>query len=461
MALTEQQIKTISELPLKYGLDHPREGLRNDVDNPHIASLLGALIGSPAAFRLPSPDGYGDVAGRLFSIQQSVREGAVQLDEFRPLVRLVVDTSADADIWEAVFNVIKVVGTLTPPLPSIAPTFRGTPIKISSSRLSDSETRDVVERELFGEMKNCTFRSVGGFWDKYFDSGSWRKEQTAMLKEVLTAHDGTRWKGFPTVPNEKPVWDWLCSLEDRFLDNATYKFRTTRTANQFKERKGQMDLFLQKPAAEATDTFYYKHILLVGEQNESYDTGRFKADLLRLTRHVQSVFADQPTRRFVHAFSLCASKMELWIFDRSGAYSSGTFDIHGEHDKFARALVGYTTMDDHLMGLDTFIKRQDGHRHVTLADASGKETRLRLDKAIVRQEAIVCRGTTCYKTQDSHIAKFSWASGKRKLEVEQLQLAKTIGVEGVARVVAHCHKRCGRACSSRRRTVFAARTLTL
>ncbi|KAK3342374.1 hypothetical protein B0H65DRAFT_468083 [Neurospora tetraspora] len=36
----------------------------------------------------------------------------------------------------------------------------------------------------------------------------------------------------------------------------------------------------------------------------------------------------RPVDSFVHAFSLCASKMELWIFDRAGAYSSGPFDIH-------------------------------------------------------------------------------------------------------------------------------------
>jgi len=56
---------------------------------------------------------------------------------------------------------------------------------------------------------------------------------------------------------------------------------------------------------------------------------------------------------------------------------------------------------------------------------------------MVRQKAIVCRGTTCYETQDGYVAKFSWASDKRKPEVEQLKLAEANGVEGVARLVAH------------------------
>lgn len=201
------------------------------------------------------------------------------------------------------------LSVLTPPSSSITPTFQGTPIKSSSNRLADSETRDIVEGELFEEIKNCTFRNVGGFWDKFLDPRSWRKEQNAMLKGILTAYDGKRWTSFPSVPDEKPVWDWLRSLEERFLDGAPYKFHTTRTINQFKGRKGQMDLFLQRPSAEASDTFLYKHVLVVGEQKKSYDTSRFKADFLQLTRYVRSVFADQPTRRFAHAFSLCASNM--------------------------------------------------------------------------------------------------------------------------------------------------------
>ncbi|KAL6909160.1 hypothetical protein GGI43DRAFT_394714 [Trichoderma evansii] len=258
-----------------------------------------------------------------------------------------------------------------------------------------------------------------------------------MFKGLIAAHDGKKWMSFPATPDEKPVWEWLRSLEERFLVDAPYKLHTTATTNQFKERKGQMDLFLQKPTAEASSTFWYKDVLVVGKQKKSYVKGRFKADLLQLTRYVRGIFADQPTRRFVHAFSFCASIMELWVFDRSGAYSSGPFNIHEEPDKFAGSFVGYTTMDDSAMGLDTFVERQDGCRHVTLSDSSSNETKIRLEKAMVRQKAIVCHGTTCYETENHHVAKFSWASDKRKPEVEQLKLAEEKGVKGVAKVVAH------------------------
>ncbi|KAG6287792.1 hypothetical protein E4U45_007975 [Claviceps purpurea] len=258
-----------------------------------------------------------------------------------------------------------------------------------------------------------------------------------MLEWILTAHDGKKWINFPTDPDDEPVWDWLRSLEEEFLSDAPNKFHTTSIASQVKKRKGQMNLFLRKPTAKATDAFLYKHVLVVGVQKDAYKKCMMQRNLLRLARHVRGVFTDQPTRRFVHAFSLYASKMELWVFDRSGPYSSGIFDIHDEPDKFARALVGYTTMDDDALGLDTVIERQDGRHHITLDDASSKETRLRLDKAMNRCRAIVSRGTTCYETQHGHVAKFQWALDQPPHELEQLKLAETMGVEGVVRVVAH------------------------
>ncbi|KAI1476910.1 hypothetical protein F4774DRAFT_224639 [Daldinia eschscholtzii] len=442
MTLSKEQIRVIEDYPLNDSLSRFSTKLRDLKASDEswrsvIASLLLAIVASTTAFNLPAPDGNGNITNLLFAISQSCRSGtSFQFAQFRPLVDAVIADSPDIDIWVAVFNLIADATPSTPPPSSIAPTFRGTPVKTSSSRLADSETREIVERDLFEEMKNCIFRNVGGFWDKFFKS--WNKEQDEMLKGILTAYNGKRWTDFPTIPDEKPVWDWLCSLEEDFLENAPYKLHTTTTANQFKERKGQMDIFFKlAPETDSSGTFYYKDVLVIGEQKKSYDTGRFKADLFQLSRYVRSVFADQPTRRFVHAFSFCASKMELWVFDRSGAYSSDIFDIHDEPDKFARAFVGYATMDDDLMGLDTFIERKDKHRYVIVDDASGKEIKVKLQNAIVRQKAIVCRGTTCYETQDSHVAKFSWASDKRKLEVEQLNLAQAMGVEGVAKVVAH------------------------
>ncbi|KJZ68352.1 hypothetical protein HIM_12261 [Hirsutella minnesotensis 3608] len=441
MTLTEQQLEVISNRPFKDTLDHIREKLRdcNEVDDlrqEDIASLLGALVASPAAFSFPSADGNGSVAVRLLSILKHIRGGGGKSELFLPLVRRVIARAPDIDIWEAVFTIIESLDALTPPS-SIAPTFKGTPVKPSSSRLGDSETRDVVEGELFFEIRDCTFRHVGGFWDKFFDSKRWRNEQRAMLRALMKAHNGKRWTEFPNPSHEQPVWEWLQALERDYLVDARHKLRTTKSAHQFEERKGQMDLFFQPASSRAKESFRYKDVLVVGEQKKSDDKSRFKSDLLQLTRHVRSVFADQPTRRFVHAFTLCASVMELWVFDRSGPYSSGTFNVHEEPDKFARALVGYATMDDDAMGLDTFIERKGGSRSITLDDTNGGTSRIQLMNPMVRQKAVVCRGTTCFMTRGKQVAKFSWASDKRELEYKQLKLAEERGVQGVAKAVAY------------------------
>ncbi|KAI1315996.1 serine/threonine-protein kinase Sgk2, partial [Xylariaceae sp. FL0255] len=442
MSLSQQAKDIISELPLNDTLDHIRHRLRDsDNANPRqkdVASLLLALVDSPTALSLPSPDGSGDVATKLLTIYKRVREGSVEIDGFDSLVHHVVSKSAsDIDIWEAVFTIIDNLGSLTPPPSSIAPTFKGTPVKSSSSRLSDSETHNVVEGELFFEIKDCTFRNVGGFCDKFFDTTSWDEGQKEMLEGVMTEHDGNRWRGFPSTPTEPLVWRWLRSLEDLALNGAPHKLHTTKTAHEFEERIGQLDIFFQRPLPKEKGIFEYRDVLVVGEHKSKHVTSRFKADFLQLTRLVRGVFIDQPTRRFVHAFTICGAMMELWVFDRSGAYSSGTFDIHNKPDMFARALIGYATMEDDAMGLDTFIERDDKLRYITVDDADGRETRIRLAKSIVRQKAIMCRGTTCYETENSGVAKFSWASDKRKLEVDQLKLAEERGVKGVTRVVAH------------------------
>lgn len=132
--------------------------------------------------------------------------------------------------------------------------------------------------------------------------------------------------------------------------------------------------------------------------------------------------------------------MELWVFDRSGPYSSGSFDIHKEPEKFTKVLMGYTSMSDADLGVDTFIEQQGTDRFITLSvDPSGNENRLQLEQApFVKQRAIVCRGTTCFRTvSQKQVVKFSWTSDRRTRESELLRLAHEKSVEGVAQFIGY------------------------
>lgn len=442
MALSEEQKQVIADYPLNESLARFPVKLQNLSEDTRtwraeIAGLLGALVTSPAAFNLPWPDGGGNVATKLFPIQQNVQGESLDFTYFCPLINAVGDKSPDTDIWTAVINLIEAVSPSTPPPGSIIKTGFGTPVKSSSSRLGNSETRDIIERELFYEIKDCTHRGVPGFFEKHFDSAQWTKKQQNMLKSLLANHDGTKWKDFPADPWEPYVWEWLKKLQELSLAGASYTLHSNKTATEFKSRKGQMDIFFQEPQKSRGRRFEYKHVLVVGEHKRSLNTGEFKACLLQLTRHVRSIFDDQPVRRFVHAFTIKATTMELWVFDRSGAYSSGEFDIHQEPTKFARALVAYATMDDETMGRDMSIEWKNSHRYITVESADGKDERVELKQLLVKQRAVVCRGTTCFLTNKG-VAKFSWRSAKRQpSEVKHLKAAREKGVEGVAKLVGH------------------------
>jgi Fungal protein kinase len=69
--------------------------------------------------------------------------------------------------------------------------------------------------------------------------------------------------------------------------------------------------------------------------------------------------------------------MGLWVFDRSGSYSSGLFDIHKEPEQFVRAITGHSIMSDEELGLDTFPSLDTEHRSITIVeDANSKKGRL-------------------------------------------------------------------------------------
>ncbi|KAI0553760.1 serine/threonine-protein kinase Sgk2 [Xylaria curta] len=435
VAFTDEQIKIISEYPLDDALGHFRS--RVSVHNPNVLHLLVSLRSCRAAHLLYYPDNR-KVVDSLQSIGSLIHKRIDQDEEtnlhlFNDLVdHVIAQPPTDSNIWAAVFRLIDTYVVPARPVTPVTPS--------SLPQLLDSANRRVVEETVFQEVRECTFRDVGGFFEKFFNVKKWRGKKAMMFQGMMTEYNKRqkKWKGFPEGPEETPVWKWLCRLEERHLQGAINDLHTTTHSNQLEGPKSQLDFFLQKAnkkeKAIATDKFSYKDILVIGEHERAYDPGKFKLNFLQLTRYVRRIFADQPTRRFVHAFSFLKSTMELWVFDRSGPYSSGPFDINEHPEKFASALVGYAMYDSEKMGLDTFIKRNN---------IQIDNTKFKLQELLVSQKAIVCRGTTCYRTKSATdgttdgVVKFSWGPTKRTLEVMHLELAANKGVKGVAKLVAY------------------------
>ena len=235
------------------------------------------------------------------------------------------------------------------------------------------------------------------------------------------------------------MWDWLSRFQDSHLSGSRGILYTTESTSDLTggEAQRQLDLFVKRRGIKTSRKHDWKDVRVIGELKQS--KWPLKKILLRLARYIRDAFTAQPTRRFIHGFFLHGTIMELWVFDRSGPYSSGEFDIHEEPEKFIRAIAGYAMMDEEL-GLDTFTELDDIGRFITISsDATGKENRMQLDEApFVKQHAVVCRGTTCFRSSDqANVVKFSWTSDKRPPEADHLRLAREKGVEGIAKLIGY------------------------
>ncbi|KAI0855673.1 serine/threonine-protein kinase Sgk2 [Xylaria cubensis] len=405
MRLPENQINSIAENPLS--LEYARAELLQGRNACSVLMLLFHLAAK--SHDLCSSTGE-PIDQWLFEVVSAVKRGNLYgiIERLDPLIQPVVDGLPDVDVWAAALALREDI-----------------PHPLNSSQLYDSSEVDAIENELFYEIKNCTFRNVTGFWDKYFNPEHWRQQQKHMYTRMF--EDKNSWR-FPEETDESSVWKWLLWLEARYLTGAPNKLCNTKAAHKLLAN-GEVDVYFR-----------------LGSPGRKHDdTSTFKSTILQLARLVRRSFREQPTRRFVHGFLLCSSTMELWIFDRSGLYSSGEFNIVENPDLFARASIGYATMDNNALGRDVFIKQAQEigkYRQVILYDANSSTdetttTTIGLAEPLISQNAIVSRGTTCFKTDNNQVAKFAWAPAKWKLELNQLQNARAKGVKGVAQLVAY------------------------
>jgi len=450
----------IAKHPLANSLEYLREPLRKieqsykpgslsyegAADSPDsgpqkaISRLLYTLQGHEVAFNLRSTIGNSNIATELSKLFILVQSGRYNYEHYRALSRLVVKKAPDVDIWNAVFDLIIAVSRTTPPT-SIPPSFNGTPVTKSSSSFQGSEqTRKIIESAMFYEIKGCTYRNVGGFFEKYFEGRPWSRKSKAIYNAVKKQYRGGRWTDFPDPPDEDAVWDWLSRFQNKHLSDSCGILYTTESTSDLTggEAQRQLDLFVKRRGIEKSGKHDWKDVGVIGELKQS--KWLLKKILLQLARYMRDAFTAQPTRRFIHGFFLHGTIMELWVFDRSGPYSSGEFDIHEEPEKFIGAIVGYAMMDDEELGLDTFTELDDTGRSITISrDAIGKEDRMQLNEVpFVKQRAVVCRGTTCFRSSDqADVVKFSWTSDKRPPEADHLRLAREKGVEGIARLIGY------------------------
>ena len=129
--------------------------------------LLTTLQGHDVALTIHSKTGNGDLASELHTIFRRVWNGDFNHKKYRLLLQLVIKEAPDVDIWNAVFDLIRVISRLIPSS-SLPVLFHRTPAVYSSASMQrDEQTKRLLELSLFDEIKNCTYRNVEGFFAKF------------------------------------------------------------------------------------------------------------------------------------------------------------------------------------------------------------------------------------------------------------------------------------------------------
>lgn len=293
---------------------------------------------------------------------------------------------------------------------------------------------------MFYEIKRCTYCDVDDFFEKYFERRLWSGKSKAIYNAIKKQYKSKQWNNFSDLPNKNDVWEWLFLFQNKYLSDSPEVLYTTKNISDFidGETQRQLNLIVKKRDIEINEKHDWKDVRVIEKLKRSKSF--LKKILLQLIKYMRDVFTAQLIRRFVHGFFLHDIIMKLWVFDRSDPYSSGEFDIHEKLEKFIRVIAKYVMINDKKLRLNTFIKLNDTGQIITIStNAIEKENRMQLNKAsFVKQRAIVCRSTTCFRSDDqASVVKFSWISDKRLSKANHLQLTLENELKDIAKVIKH------------------------
>ncbi|CAD6500080.1 BgTH12-04183 [Blumeria graminis f. sp. triticale] len=347
-------------------------------------------------------------------------------------------------------------------------------------------TAQTLEMYLQKDLQDNVFCEIPNFWECFFEEKDWtdqasriwesyekyeiaeKKIRSKELKAKKTAKDVEEQKCLHRDKEEKileegmtesEIWDWLTFFEENFISQL--KGRTTRSTKYpiVIEDKGSLlrgrycRTNRTQRAQEQTGTtqidFLIKSIEL---QNDDVDWRNMnvgaeftiissedirKKKFLQLSRCAREVYCAQPLRRFMHGFLTFKEEFELWVFDRSGAYSWGRMSIIDRKEIFVRALCSYLLMSDEELGRDMSVLQMHGNSIASFTESDGNSDLIFeiKPKPVIQSTTLVTRGTTCYKTMDeSTMIKYSWSRSADNAEVGFMKDA--LQVTGVVKYIA-------------------------
>lgn len=176
----------------------------------------------------------------------------------------------------------------------------------------------------------------------------------------------------------------------------------------------------------------------------------------------RQMFIQQPNRMFVRCMTLNQNIFRIFHFDRDGVKYTPPIDIHNSPEIFVRMILGLSSRDEKVLGLNTAIKwaidpasgRKSGGT-VTITGEDGKERKYSLinPQPSARCFTILGRGMIWWRAktiplipggaQTEVIVKFSWRAEDRQPEHEIMDLL--VGIRGIAQMITwHAKEECTR-----------------
>ncbi|KAI9784438.1 MAG: hypothetical protein M1839_002094 [Geoglossum umbratile] len=387
-------------------------------------NLAHSLANLPAISLLPSILGRFNLREDLFVVLPKLIAGELDLALTFTFFDRILGGAPDIEIWAALYDLF------TPDSPA-EPIMEGT----------DDST---VDGEVAAEVEGSVYSGVQDFYKKYFEGKPW---SSAAERAARAANRQRYWLNYPLSSGRGNFLSWFDMLQATYFPVGRGAYYRASSMSSYCRRTLRgvepPDLFLSAGDRGDYGHYTWEDMWVIGKVSNNDHVSM--EDLHGLYAMAREVFASQPTRLFLHAFLISGLTVEMWVYDRSGPYSSAKFSLHEDSGHFVKILASFTMMSDEDLGLDTYIQ-VDAHGPFIMLkqEGKGKEVKLRLypDPIVTAGISIVSRGTTCYraKTQSCQdwdfVAKFSWRPDATDKEDKLLRLAEERGVWGVSRLVA-------------------------
>ncbi|KAA8899280.1 hypothetical protein FN846DRAFT_960639 [Sphaerosporella brunnea] len=316
-------------------------------------------------------------------------------------------------------------------------------------QMASNATREQMDPLLLAELAGAVSRNVPGFEDAFFPASEAVQQLFGWAVDTAVYDAGaSRWKSWPASPTEGNVLAFFQRVVDNVLLGKLCDISGARVypyvpSNTVLIRGGdcrrKTDLLMSTcipdgPALPTADIalnfatlrrtrYDWRCIRIVGELKANPDESDTDSTLAQLANYVREMFNAQPSRRWVHVFTLCGANLRAWLFDRSGATASRLIDINAEPVLFLRIVCGYALMDATAVGFDPSIKwarngvedtydpsvaaaAQSAISHPYLYaplrsdDVQSGPVKLEIDpNPLFNRRSIVTRGSVCWKAR--------------------------------------------------------------